>query len=43
MHKTLIVAVTVRLRTVTIWKRPTEEIKDLTTREEFFNEYWWAE
>jgi len=31
------------VRTVTIWKRPTEKIKDLTTREEFFNEYWWAE
>ncbi len=31
------------VRTVRIWKRPTEEIEDLTTREEFFNEYWWAE
>jgi hypothetical protein len=31
------------VRTVSIWKRPTEKIKDLTTREEFFNEYWWAE
>ncbi len=31
------------VRTVTIWKRPTEVIEDLATREEFFNEYWWAE
>ena len=28
---------------VSIWQRPIEKIKDLTTREEFFNEYWWAE
>jgi len=26
-----------------IWERPAEEIEDLTTREEFFNEYWWTE
>jgi len=43
MRIVFIVVVTMRLRTVTIWKRPAEDIDDLTTREEFFNEYWWTE